>query len=296
MLKQQVQETTGFLKKQQQSFADKVQKGFKMTPNFKFGQQKNKQVKKEDKEGFMTYSLNPADVKDEIVFDDAGVVVDPAWLARLEQMGFKSSQVFDAAAMLGGQPEQMEDLLQVLVAMTASDEADVENLFFFKVETMQQDGREQEASAAMHEEESSTSLPPPPLPAPLSPPSPPMRMPSMSACGSIEFEMAMNQPQASAAAAATEYVSSASASAIIADTVWDVESRVCGKDPSTAASTQVIEQIPPVEMPARELAAVLVAAAIDKCTKAIRSPCEIPAQKKHPIDPAMSASPVRGGA
>lgn len=97
MFKQQVQETGGFFKKTQQALAEKVQKGIKMTSNLTSGQKKEPAEKKEDG-------------------------IDPAWVSSLEQMGFEASKIHEAAAMLGAQPEHMDDLLQVLVTMHSSSD------------------------------------------------------------------------------------------------------------------------------------------------------------------------------
>jgi Holliday junction resolvasome RuvABC DNA-binding subunit len=103
MFKQKAEETSCFFKKQKDALAEKVQKGMKMTSNMTpSGQRKGTEERAKPS--------NP----------QKNVGLDPAWMEQLEQMGFEASKVHEAVAMVGGQPEQMDDLLQVLVSMHAS--------------------------------------------------------------------------------------------------------------------------------------------------------------------------------
>jgi len=51
------------------------------------------------------------------------VIIDPMWLSTLEDMGFIRAQIIEAVGMLGGQPDQLDDLLQVLSVMNADASA-----------------------------------------------------------------------------------------------------------------------------------------------------------------------------
>jgi Holliday junction resolvasome RuvABC DNA-binding subunit len=107
-MKQQMQETTGFFKKQKQAFADKVHKGLGKT--FMSGSKKDNQDQITD-----TSATHRG-----VVPAPPSQGLEPEWVSSLAQMGFREAQVQEASAILGGQPEQMDDLLQVLAAMSAS--------------------------------------------------------------------------------------------------------------------------------------------------------------------------------
>jgi len=186
-LKNQAHETGGFFKKQQHALAKKVQNGFKMVSRTAFQSQKRASVG-----GIQANTDAQAQaVGAESLATDAAPL-DPSWISALEQMGFDRPQILESAAMLGGQPSQMDDLLQVLLVMGASSEGS-------NCEDHPPSGASAFTSCAMassHDRSVAGSgaepaTPPPPLPPPLSPPpqlSPPF--PALSAVGSAEFEMA----------------------------------------------------------------------------------------------------------
>jgi hypothetical protein len=125
--KQQAQETGAFLKKQQQTFSQQVQKGIKMATYLNSAQKKENHLEhsqeapigstavlgRRDEHSFMR---NP----EQVGFDQMG-----EWTSALVQMGFERSHICEAADMLGGQPHQMDDLLQAVVAIAASEEKDI---------------------------------------------------------------------------------------------------------------------------------------------------------------------------
>jgi hypothetical protein len=123
--KQQAQETGAFLKKQQQTFSQQVQKGIKMATN---SAQKKENPLEHPQEAPIastaavghreeqSYMRNP----EQVGLDQMG-----EWTSALAQMGFKRSHICEAAGMLGGQPQHMEDLLQAVLAIAASEEKDI---------------------------------------------------------------------------------------------------------------------------------------------------------------------------
>lgn len=189
MLKQQAQETGGFFKKQQQFFAEKVQKGFKMTSILASGQKKNTNL--DGKAQMNDFSEVGSKQCNESVKGKADTRVNPAWIVVLEQMGFDASQVNEAAAMLGGQPEHMDELLQVLVTMNASTEPTTT-----EGSNPEKAANFEATSASLpseHVQEKVESVDAPPLPPPISTPPSPPPLPTMSAVGSADYEMAVDR-------------------------------------------------------------------------------------------------------
>jgi Holliday junction resolvasome RuvABC DNA-binding subunit len=187
MFKQQVQDTSGFFKKQQQALAEKVQKGFNMTSSIMSGQKKDASSKTPEQRN----DFAPPDRRSHTSATGAGGL-NPAWISALGQMGFEESQVEEAAVMLGGKPDQMDDLLQVLVSMNesittggAAADKPVATPSVAPVESVR-------STTTLPPPLATTTLPQPPLPPPLSPAHSPA-LASMSAVGSEEFEMAVDK-------------------------------------------------------------------------------------------------------
>jgi Holliday junction resolvasome RuvABC DNA-binding subunit len=185
--KQQAQETGVFLKKQQQAFSQQVQKGIKMAASLKPGQKK---------EHILQHALTPTRVSEQS--DEQCYTRDVGqdrfaqmgeWSSALVQMGFESTHISEAARMLGGQPEHMDDLLQAVVALVASEEGAAASSSSSSSSSIdEQRPVESEpflatsvraTSQEKHVFESEPPLPPPAAPPPL---------PAVSACGSATFE------------------------------------------------------------------------------------------------------------
>lgn len=187
--KQQVQETGGFLKKQQQAFAEKVtsskshlqQQGQKHeTKICRF-----ESIPKEESRTQEHPVVVSSDVTRSIVSANGGISkstrlpsVNPLWLKRAQRMGFENEQIYEALELIGGQPNTMEDLLQVLTAM---NESRVGSAGIGKHSSTIRSSMP--VSYPAHKEAASHSYPARALPP----------LPSVSACGSVEFESASDK-------------------------------------------------------------------------------------------------------
>jgi len=180
-----MQETTGFFKKKM----DKMQKGLGKT--FMTGQKKNSQEQISDTsatEQTFRQCLQPPAGQDPIS-------LNPKWVSALAQMGFQETQVLEAATILGGQPEQLDDLLQVLSAMNASSPPSP----VFKTEPEVQHHQETTTTPTNVNAPTTTNVqaPPPPMQTtttmretPVAEPEPVMLPLPARACASAELEEA----------------------------------------------------------------------------------------------------------
>jgi len=119
-MKHQVQETGGLFKRKQQFLVDKVQKGFQMAsgttsenkpaPCTASEQKQPKIAAKPEEEKVKTPAVDPAAQKKAKLIE------------TLEQMGFERSHIQEAMTRLGGKAKQAEDVVQELVAMAAKAE------------------------------------------------------------------------------------------------------------------------------------------------------------------------------
>jgi hypothetical protein len=190
-LKQQAQGTGGFFKKHQQSFAEKLQKGLRLASGLTTAQKKD--CSPEDSQD-IPVALNINETATCSIEEDGQLAQnDGAGLvAALEQMGFDSVQVMDALAMLGGQPEDMDDVLQVLRAMdenrqVAAEKASEElSLSTATLSTSEDSNLLQEDLVLKTVDPGEPKQESSPVP-----PSHLLPMPSRSCCGSAEFEAAM---------------------------------------------------------------------------------------------------------
>jgi len=193
MFKQQVQETSGFLKKQQQALAEKVQKGLNMTSSIMSGQKKDVSSKTTDLNHDFTPPARPSQAHATVG------ALNPAWITALEQMGFQAAKIEEAAALLGGKPQQMDDLLQVLVTMNESSASGgtaarepVANPS--PVSSLPTDSKQVESRSTTTRPPplATTTMPQQSLPPPVSPTHSP-GLASKSAVGSEEYEMAVDK-------------------------------------------------------------------------------------------------------
>jgi hypothetical protein len=123
--KQQLEQTGGFFKKQQHAFIDKVSKGLNQKGLHFFGGKTSGEKNDAPEQAFQATPLC-ADENDAILAAKDSCL-DTDWAARLEQMGFDRASVVEAVQILGGQPRDMDELLQVLAVMsTRKEHADIE--------------------------------------------------------------------------------------------------------------------------------------------------------------------------
>jgi len=189
--KQQAQETGVFLKKQQQAFSQQVQKGIKMAASLKPGQKK---------ENILQHALSSTRVSEQS--DEQCYTRDVGqdrfaqmgeWSSALVQMCFESAHIREAARMLGGQPEHMDDLLQAVVALVASEEGAIGGAAASSSTSSRSSIDEERpvesepflaTSVRATSHEKAVFVSEPPLPPPAAPPP----LPVVSACGSATFE------------------------------------------------------------------------------------------------------------
>jgi hypothetical protein len=289
-LKQQVEQTGGFLKKQHQAFTDKVSKGLSQKGFKILGGRKSCEMDASDQKSQPT-QLRVDDREATLLGKDSGLV------ATFEEMGFDKASVAEAMEILGGEPRDFDDLLQVLTVVDTSKknaEDGMDSTTWNASGVSAEDEVYEKSPKALDAPSESTIaeftmamqvdphpvsdsekslLSPPPLPPPLSPTS---CLPTLPA--DVESK-AIPAAADEAANACTSVATKDLAVAVVASTIAKVLAK--SKEPSVA-----------VELPAKEVAgAMLIRSTADLLVSPVRGD-----EKQVHEGHGTHSSPVVGGA